>query len=496
MDEQEVPEDSSEEISIDGSDNKDDALSPSSDAQSSPSEPINKLEGKGINNEADKEEIGISTAPEELPTMHWSDVYAELAEFEKAQNIDDHHDEQFPEHQPASDSRPIEGVEEAMNWLEELAAGQGIPIDEMPTLVTNQPKPDASSKKGAESEPLSDPESSTEAIEMDSDPMAWLEQLAVDQSSPLEELPSVADRLLASEIVSQNEIPPSSTINDPYDIDRALTYLEQLAVAQGIDLSRVSFDANQPVNSLNSALAIIDRLALAGMATPQNTPEARSVDDEDETRIPVNEGDGIDETSSVDEWSMVSSNMPDDPQQALDWLGVIDSTHDSDAIEVVLEDDTLATKGDKTAQVPAEEEEMPIGVDVLHEMPEDPDEAVAWMEDLAMRKFKKPAPKAEDIKIEDDEDSPPTPQPSSSMSDQTAETRANPSGSDLQTTIAKYQKIIDEESVTEGDVETLEAFIESHGESPKLFRLLGDAYMQIGQTEKAIATYRKGFDHF
>jgi tetratricopeptide (TPR) repeat protein len=129
-------------------------------------------------------------------------------------------------------------------------------------------------------------------------------------------------------------------------------------------------------------------------------------------------------------------------------------------------------------------------------MPEDPDEAVAWMEDLAKRDFKKPAPKTEEPGADEDKQSSPAPGISSSMPDKMTETHENPSGDDLQNTIVKYQKILDEETVTEGDVQALEAFIESHEESPKLFRLLGDAYMQIGQTEKAIATYRRGFDHF
>jgi tetratricopeptide (TPR) repeat protein len=497
MDEQEVPEKSSEDISNNKSLPEEDVIPASSDAESSASESIIKLDENSFNNEADRADKSISTAPEELPTMHWSDVYAELAEFEQDQSAEDRQDRPSPEQHPRSrETGPIDGLEEAMNWLEELAAGQGMPIDEMPTLVTDQPNPDAPTNKSAKSEPLSDPESDAEAIEMDSDPMAWLEQLAVDQSSPLEELPSVADRLLASEIVSQNEIPPSSTINDPYDIDRALTYLEQLAVAQGIDLSAVSFDANQPVNSLDSALAIIDGLALTGMAVNRKASKTEDFDEREEASNAVNEDGGVEELSPVDEWSKVSLDMPDDPQQALDWLGAIDSDQEAAEIDIVLEGDTLATKGEETSQEPAVEDANLLSVDVLDEMPEDPDEAVAWMEDLARHDFKKPMPKNEDLDIDEDQEPSSPLENGPSETTLSAENQGKPADDDLQNTISKYQKIIDEDAVTEGDVEALEAFIDSHGESPKLFRILGDAYMQVGQMDKAIATYRKGFDHF
>jgi len=498
MDEQEVPEDSSEEISIDKSANNKGVQSKDSLTENDPA--INEGE--------------LSITPEELPTMQWSDVYAELAEFEKNQSDADQQNQPSQEkRQTFAQTGSVEGFEEAMSWLEELAAGQGMPIDEMPTLVTNQPKPDSASEKEPASEALSDPLPDSPDIAMDSDPMAWLEQLAVDQSSPLEELPSVADRLLGSEIVSQTEIPSSSTINDPYDIDRALTYLEQLAVAQGIDLTNVSFDANQPVTSLSSALAIIDRLAIGLDPDPEpdlvpgvktldgDGSTEKVIDEEKETDQSISEDAAVEEISALDDWSDVSLNMPGDPQEALDWLGTLDKEQEPAKPEAVVEADTLATKGGKADQDRLDEvgeaKKEPLNdVDVLGEMPEDPDEAVAWMEELAARDFQQPLKKDDERLVEEE----PLPASSTKLSSSSPETAVEPQEkaveSDLQGKIAKYQQLIDEESVSEEDVKALEAFIDNNGESPKLFRLLGDAYMQVGQTEKAIATYRKGFDHF
>ena len=495
MDEQEVPIDSSEEISSNKSPSSEEIVPASSEGESRVPESDKKQDKDSSSDATDTKGIEIAITPEDLPTMHWSDVYAELAEFEGLEDDNNEEQPQTPEdQQPSSQTGPLVGLEDAINWLEQLAAGQGMPIDEMPTLVTAQPVSTASTNKTGDPDSPSDSDLDTQGLELDSDPMAWLEQLAVDQSSPLEELPSVADRLLASEIVSQNEIPPSSTINDPYDVNRALTYLEQLAVAQGIDLSKISFDANQPVTSLNSALNIIDGLALSGMVLTPDYSESEAFVGEEVQAPSASEDVEHEGKQEIDHWSDVSDSMPDDPQEALDWLSSLDEEADGVETEVVLEADTLAPEA--TTPDPAAEpegmgtpDEAQIDIDVLGEMPDDPDEAVAWMENLATSDSQKPAAEI-DPQIPQEDVEP------ASGTQPTVDPQADPDSDNLQDAISEYQNIINENAATEDVVAALEEIIATQGETPKILRLLGDAYMQIGETQKAIATYRKGFDHF
>lgn len=487
MDEPEVSEDSSKEISNKKSLTDDEIASSSPEVEFSDSDP------------GEKQEKGMSISPEDLPTMHWSDVYAELAEFENEGGSGSRNETSPPpDQQPPPQTGPVKGLEDAMTWLEQLASGQGIPIDEMPTLVTNQSVPGGASQRSGDLDPPSDGGPAAQDLELDSDPMAWLEQLAVDQSSPIEELPSVADRLLASEIVSQNDIPPGSTINDPYEIDRALTYLEQLAVAQGVDLNKVSFDANQPVDSLDAALAIIDRLALVGLAVTSDASEPESLLVDNAVIQPAKQEGDPEEAPGVDYWSDMSSSMPDDPQEALDWLESIEDEQDAGLMELKVERDKKASEAVTSGpdgstdsvenEVAANEEE--IGIDVLQEMPEDPDEAIAWMKDLAARDSQGPSARQEEM------ETPANPEPVSLEPEAPVKSKAASTGIDLENTISDYQKKIEDEAITKEEVAALENIVESQGETPKLLRLLGDAYMQIGETEKAIATYRKGFDHF
>jgi len=474
---------------------------------------------------------GFVLAPEELPTMQWSDVYAELAEFE---DLDINSSPPKPAApQPRSQSSaagPLEGLEDAMAWLEELAAGQGIPIDEMPTLVSTKPNlVELPAKKESQVSSRDDDEQDDFALAVDSDPMAWLEQLAVDQSSPLEELPSVADRLLASDIVSQPAIPPDSTINDPNDIDEALHYLEKAAVKQGVDLSKVEFDANKPLDNLKAALTIVDGLALTGLAArtgvredEKQTEEISGAQPAPESRVPAEqpaEVDIIEEELDYDEAvaltllpevddspdsvattkaNDLSAEMPADPHEALNWLSAMGDMDDVDQVAVVVEEDTIASgKGHEQAASEEAESEKELHSEaagkfddnVLQEMPDDPDEAVAWMENLARLGEQDSA--ASGKKQSPEIAAPPVDAPGL---DQKGALAALADG-DLEKAFAPIQTILDHDAATPELVKALQEAVEQHEDSPRLLRLLGDAYMQIGEIDKAVATYRKGFDH-
>lgn len=505
MDEREVTESSSEESAEEQLRDSAEIILPVPEPGEPAAESGMDQHAAGVDEPVDIDEFGYGIKPEELPTMQWSDIDAELAEFEALDGgglSDSPTTGKNPE--SSVETGPLDGLEDAMSWLEQLAAGQGMPIDEMPTLVTAQPV-----AENLPEEPVESAEAASEELhqmpaaelEIDSDPMAWLEQLAVDQSSPLQELPSVADRLLASEIISQTEIPPESTINDPYDVDQALSYLEQLAVAQGLDLSVVAFDAEQPVDSLDEALAIIDGMALAGLVTT-SVVERQAVSDSGEEAVAVVvEEKAPEDLPERDSPSDLSVEMPDDPQQALDWLSDFGEESDGPAIAIVEEADISAPRvdlaeSDAVEAISITESDLielekasvdsQIDSDVLQEMPDDPDEAVAWMENLANR-----GSQADSVENE----APAVSGLTSKQSESLLEARAALDGGDLDQSVSIYKTILEEDEAADELLVALEEAAASHTDSPALLRLLGDAYMQAGEVDRAIATYRKGFDH-
>jgi tetratricopeptide (TPR) repeat protein len=399
-----------------------------------------------------------SIGTEELPTMHWPKDQASAAE--------------IPSIPDAPDViEPVDEAEEedAMAWLEKLAAGQGDPIEELPTMLADpaEPPPLHPSAAAAEAEPPP-VEADAAGMEDADDAMDWLEQLAVDQSTPLEDLPSVADRVLASAIMSELEgdvpiaeadagdaplpeeervlapeaaeseeaaadsaaAPVEAAAEEPVEIEEApaepaaapveavaeepveveetadvepettaeiapaapaltpelaeaLDYLERLAAAQGVDLAQVSVDRAPATADLETALARLDGLAVETAVT---TPPLAAA-------------------PPATELADLSAEMPEDPDEALAWLERLaheaaltegELVASQEEIEVVDELPTPVSAGRAAESapeapppaVPAVEDEP----DFLSEMPDDPDEAMAWLERLAARQG---APRAE-----------------------------------------------------------------------------------------------------
>ncbi|MDX1417558.1 MAG: tetratricopeptide repeat protein, partial [Candidatus Promineifilaceae bacterium] len=58
-----------------------------------------------------------------------------------------------------------------------------------------------------------------------------------------------------------------------------------------------------------------------------------------------------------------------------------------------------------------------------------------------------------------------------------------------------FQSLLDSGDDGTELVKELEAAVDKQPNSAELVKLLGDAYMQNGQLQKALSTYRKGFDH-
>lgn len=482
----------------------------------------------------------LPTPVEELPTLHWpeSDA-ADKPESDTPPGAQE---------KPKASSGPLRDIDDAMAWLEEMARGRSEPIDEMPTLVTSfQQGEEESAKRDLPPAP-----DSAARPEVDSDPMAWLEQLAVGQVSPLEELPSVADRLLASEIVSQMDDGQElsarrvySAVHGPEQVEEALSYLEQLAAAQGVRWSNVPLDLSMPVGSLEEALAVIDRIAVlsASSATVEvpSRPETAVPSAEQPTRIhvepeppqpkeastpvkpagaaasprPIPENKGVDLDEVEEAWDDLSARMPEDPQEALEWLTTVAEEELSSGF-IVIEEDTLPPLIAEQApqavpeQAPQANADANNSVDfALDEMPDDPDEAMAWMRRFAASQ---PQPsRARTVEAEPDEEwSEPElgpyavdPAPAAPLTEPEVppplihpllSARKALRKGDVGTIVVLYGALVERSDDTAVLIPDLEQALAEAGPDPRLIRVLGDAYAKNGQLEKALETYRQGFD--
>jgi len=114
--------------------------------------------------------------------------------------------------------------DEAMAWLERLAADQGAPLDELPTMAQSMDAAEDAAETTiefpttdyteAETAPdddflfgdLSDSDLQESDVPEDpDDAMAWLERLAADQGAPMDELPSLFDSEGSAEPVAEVE---------------------------------------------------------------------------------------------------------------------------------------------------------------------------------------------------------------------------------------------------------------------------------------------------
>jgi tetratricopeptide (TPR) repeat protein len=134
---------------------------------------------------------------------------------------------------------------------------------------------------------------------------------------------------------------------------------------------------------------------------------------------------------------------------------------------------------------------------ILEGMPDDPDEAMAWMVGLAGQD--EDAPGDQLVSVKADEGEPPSIDiPDDAVLAKNKDfdaARAALIAGNLGAASEQYRKLLDEGQGGPALIGELEAAVAEQPEEPELVQLLGDAYMQDGQMQKALKTYRKGFDH-
>lgn len=296
---------------------------------------------------------------EEPPTMSWPEQEAEDDEslesaWEETSEPADAEGERDVAHAEARPTAPEEGahepaadyaedqvpgdvpedLDEAMAWLEQLAAQQGTPAEELPSL---------SDEAGVAEQP-----SAEQAPEEIGDAMDWLDELARAEGESEFEAQAMGD-VDGGDEASAGETPSPTVDDETEDIDEAMAWLEQLA-AEGAGGDESAFDEFEDRPDIE---------ALAGLDELPDDPEMALAwleglaEEGDEGEGAVEEGQVVDEEST--------------PPVPLD---VVAARAEAEAILL----------HDQPSDADASEE-----TEMVEDIPDDPDEAMAWLERLAAR---------------------------------------------------------------------------------------------------------------
>lgn len=371
------------------------------------------------------DELTVGSTTEELPTMQWEggpagheaeeavgDMATAVAEDAVEEMAEDAAAADAPEEEDMlagtavgglagaavaaavmddDDAEDVGDVENAMAWLEQMAAGEGDAIDEMPTLVSQRADVDGAPEELAielEPEPVAQVENSPEDMD---EAMDWLEQLAADQSTPLEELPSVADRVLASTVMAEAGVQAvdADRVVLPEHLAAAVAHFEMLAAESGIALDEVELVEIEADVELEALLVSLDDHARSSRASGAGRVGGMAVAGATAVGMAALRDD-----ESVD-WDELSDEMPEDPDEALAWLERLAEEADLSDQELMAGDEAADAveeptrpgiqTADELEDATAAAAAVALEDDFLAEMPEDPDEAMAWLEQLAAR---------------------------------------------------------------------------------------------------------------
>jgi tetratricopeptide (TPR) repeat protein len=268
----------------------------------------------------------------------------------------------------------------------------------------------------------------------------------------------------------------------PIALEEALYYLEDQVSEEGISLEGMTLPEKSESVDMVHAFNQVDQLAaghagaLAGILFTKSQPEIP-----EQTHEVAITPEQRDFSSGSD----VLSEMPDDPDEVLAWLEGLakDPQALAEATAVAVEDthppEILPVVEETTPIVNREEQVVPEEDGILAEMPEDPDEAMAWLDKVAAQQTSEgTAPMAEEASAHF-----------------AAVSHALADGN-IDQAAAIYHEILQQDSMLPQAVISLETAVAENPTSGQLRHLLGDAYMRQGQMQKALEVYRQGFlDH-
>ena len=280
--------------------------------------------------------------------------------------------------------REAADVDDALSWLEDLAAQQETPVEELPSIAQD-----------ALADDLAESETTAPAVDAETAPagMDWLDKLASESGEP-----AVTEEDTFTEMEAE--------------LDDAMSWLDEIAADQpapGTEKGETT--AADP--ELAAALAALARQVEAeGLLAGMTITQSQTVSDEElvkaldwlEAQAKTAETAGAAAGDLVDEIDLF--DMPDDPDAAVAWLEAMAAGDEALDIEMepapikASEDAVYVVEGTvKTEPEPEAEIEPPAaaetettvaqatqpetGPDDLLDIPDDPDEALAWFEAMA-----------------------------------------------------------------------------------------------------------------
>lgn len=391
--------------------------------------------------------------------------------------------------------------EAAMAWLEQLAARQGAPLEELPTITQTPVESTQPAETAIESISL---EEFTSQIPDDPEAaMAWLEQLAARKRAPLEELPTTPPPV-AEQLVS-----PSAPVDLPDDLDAAMAWLEQLAARQGAPLEELPTVPEKPTDITMPAWLL--EMPASPPPTVVFDPDIPRdsdslwlwlvdlalIEDDEPVMVAATTADELPDwleekmpaqiAASPEPTPTVDLAMPEE----LSTQDIADSLPDWLSLDTIQDiswlDSLPATSGDPDSWLVSEEQAA-----TQFEQRVELAEIESLLEPVVLYSVPEVTEEQVSTKVTAKSQmpalSPTTTEPEAELLNNA---RQALSTGDYATAIQNYEKLVRAGNGLPTLIADLEAASNRYHRQPLLRRLLGDAYMSHGDLQKALGNYRQ-----
>jgi tetratricopeptide (TPR) repeat protein len=461
-----------------------------------------ELERALSQDDADVDDLGEISPGQEIP--EWLAADLKTAESEKPDSSapetemiadeqiepsqDSDSDEEVPDwlEQGAGSNENDEGKQDDLDWLDQLASSDDLPVDD-----------EDSEPQGAGS---ISPDISTLASEIPDDPdeaVAWLEKLAEtedDDGGVLSKLPADArDQTSVPEVGDEgaSAAVERSDLSMPADENQAAKWLEEV-VALGFSKAHEKNGEEMPVveeivtpqspMDVAAARAEAERIMLEDTERPSSEELAGSISDDSDQLA-----EGQDQLLDwLDDLEITSGEGDIEEKSRIEEEQISDSISIEDELEVSSTEEDL--EGLETIAVQKEEElaedyteidvgDIEIEETVIGETPE---------------MVKEPS-----VPAEPDESKPKEKETVVTSLDQNSlfeEAQTALRDGNVDEAVTKYRLILDSKENLPDLIADLESAIDQYESQPSLKRILGEAYTENGQLQKALETYRKALE--
>jgi tetratricopeptide (TPR) repeat protein len=386
----------------------------------------------------------------------------------------------------AASSEYDEGAQNDLDWLDKLASTEDQPVDD-----------EGSETMGTD--PIS-PDMATLALEIPDDPdeaVAWLEKLAEqedDAGGLLSGLPvDAGDQTSVSDVGDDGAsvTVQKSDLSMPADEDQAVQWLEEV-VALGFLKELESKGEEMPV--------------IREAVTPQAPMDVAAARAEAE-RIMIEDTEQRSSEKLESSFSDDSDQQADGQDQILDWLDDLEITNDEGDIEEknTFEDEVISDSisMEDELEVSSTEEDLEWLETIAVQEEDDLDEAYAEIEvgDIEIEEtvigetpeiVEEPS-----VPVDSDESKSKEKELVETSQDQInlfEEAQTALKNGNVDEAVTKYRVILDSKENLPDLIADLESAVDQYENQPFLKRILGEAYTENGQLQKALEMYRKALE--